>query len=403
MEISNGVDISVDFCGFHLENPFLLSAAPPAANVEMIQRAFDAGWAGAVTKTLALKATPNVRPRFASLHWEGNMIGFENIEQITDRELEEWLPGIQETKRKYPHKLLIASLMAPAVREEWHKLIQEVQPAGPDIIELNLSCPHMAEKGIGSSIGQDPGLTGDVVKWVKEVAEVPVMVKLTPNVTDIVSIGMAAKNCGADALSAINTVLGFMGIDLDTMEPKPSVNGFSAFGGISGPCVKPISLRIAVQLAKSTELPLSAIGGISNWRDAAEFLLCGATTMQLCTAVMCGGYGIVEDLKLGLSNYLYEKGIGSVKELIGQALPKIYAGLADLDFSYKVVYEIDKTKCIKCDLCYVACRDAGYDAIKLDEERLPTVDEEKCDGCSLCKHICPVWDCVKMKALEKGG
>ena len=403
MKIDNNVDISVDFCGFHLENPFLLSAAPPTTTGEMIQRAFDAGWAGAVTKTLALKPTPNVEPRFASLHWEGSMIGFENIEQISHRELEVWLSEIQEIKQKYPHKLLVASLMAPAVRDEWHELIQKVQSAGPDMIELNLSCPHMAEKGIGSSIGQDPSLTGDVVKWVKEVAEVPVMVKLTPNVTDIISIGVAAKNYGADALSAINTVLGFMGIDLDTMEPKPSVNGFSAFGGISGPCVKPIALRIAVQLAKGTGLPLSAIGGISNWRDAAEFLLCGATTLQLCTAVMCGGYGIVEDLKIGLSNYLYEKGFSSVKELIGQALPKIRAGLADLDFSYKAVAEIDKAKCVKCDLCYVSCRDAGYDAIKLDEERLPTVDEEKCDGCSLCQRVCPVLGCVKMKALEKGG
>ncbi|MCK4432293.1 MAG: tRNA-dihydrouridine synthase, partial [Methanomicrobia archaeon] len=193
MKIDNRVDISVDFCGFHLENPFMLSSAPPAANIEMIQRAFDAGWGGAVTKTLALTATQNVMPRFASLRSEGKMIGFENIEQITDRELEEWLPGIQKTKQKYPNKLLVASLMAPAVPDEWHKLVQKVQSAGPDMIELNLSCPHMAEGGIGSAIGQDPKLAGDVTKWVKEVAEVPVMVKLTPNVTDIISIGNAAK------------------------------------------------------------------------------------------------------------------------------------------------------------------------------------------------------------------
>jgi len=403
MKIDNSVDISVDFCGFHLENPFLLAAAPPTANAEMIQRAFDAGWAGAVTKTLALKPTQNVRPRFASLDSEGNMIGFENIEQITHRELEEWLPEIQEIKRRYPNKLLIASVMAPMNPQEWQKLIQKVQSAGPDMIELNFSCPHMAEKAMGSAIGQDPGLTADVVKWVKEVAEVPVMVKLTPNVTDIVAIGIAAKRCGADALSAINTVLALMGIDLDTMEPKPSVNGVSTFGGFSGPCVKPIALRIVVQLAKGTELPISGIGGITNWRDAAEFLMCGAATLQLCTAVMRSGYSIIEDLTVGLSNYLYEKGIGSVKDIIGQALPKIYGGLVDLDFTYKVVSEIDKTKCIKCDLCYVACRDAGYDAIKLDEERLPTVDEEKCDGCSLCKHVCPVWDCVNMKTLKKEG
>jgi dihydropyrimidine dehydrogenase (NAD+) subunit PreA len=401
MKIDNRVDISVDFCGFHLENPFMLSSAPPAANIEMIQRAFDAGWGGAVTKTLALTATQNVMPRFASLRSEGKMIGFENIEQITDRELEEWLPGIRKTKQKYPNNLLVASLMAPAVPDEWHKLVQKVQSAGPDMIELNLSCPHMAEGGIGSAIGQDPRLAGDVTKWVKEVAEVPVMVKLTPNVTDIISIGNAAKRNGADALSAINTVLSMTGIDLDTMEPKPSVKGLSTFGGFSGPSVKPISLRIAVQLAKGVGLPLSSIGGITTWRDAAEFLMCGATTMQLCTAVMWKGYGIIEDLTTGLSNYLYEKDIGSVKEIIGHALPKIYDSLGDLDFAHKVVFEIDKTKCIKCGLCYVACRDGGYDAIELDEERVPTVDEEKCDGCSLCMHVCPVWDCVKMKTVEK--
>lgn len=403
MRTGNSVDISVDFCGFHLENPFLLSSAPPTANGEMILRAFDAGWAGAVTKTLPLKPTQNVRPRFASLHSEGKMIGFENIEQVTDRELEEWLPEIREIKRRYPNRLLIASVMAHADRQEWQDVVQRVQSAGPDMVELNLSCPHMAEKAIGSAIGQDPGLTADVVRWVKEVAEVPVMVKLTPNVTDIASIGLAAKRCGADALAAINTVRALMGIDLDTMEPKPSVNGASTFGGFSGPSVKPIALRIMVQLAKGAALPISGIGGITDWRDAVEFLMCGATTLQVCTAVMRSGYGIIEDLKVGLSNYLYGKGFGSVEEIIGLALPKIHDSLGDLDFTYKVVFEIDQTRCIKCDLCYVACRDGGYDAIKLDEERLPAIDEEKCDGCSLCIHICPVWDCVKMKTLEKEG
>jgi len=399
MKTNNNVDISVDFCGFHLENPFMLSSAPPTASIEMIQRAFDAGWGGAVTKTLAFTPTPNVEPRFATLRPEGKIIGFENIEQISDRGLEEWLPGIRKTKQKYPNKLLVASLMAPADPDEWHELVQKVQPAGPDMIELNLSCPHMAEGGIGSAIGQDPKLAGDVVKWVKEVAEVPVIVKLTPNVTDIISVGNAAKRNGGDALSAINTVLSMMGIDLDTMEPKPSVKGHSTFGGFSGPSVKPIALRIAVQLAKGVGLPLSAIGGITTWRDAAEFLMCGATTMQVCTAVMCSGYGIIEDLTTGLSNYLYEKDIGSVKEIIGHALPKIHGSLSELDFAHKVVFEIDKTKCIKCGLCYVSCRDGGYDAITLDEERLPTIDEEKCDGCSLCKHVCPVWDCIKMKRV----
>lgn len=403
MKTENSVDLSVDFCGFRLENPFMLSSAPPAANGRMIMRAFELGWAGAVTKTLPLKPTQNVRPRFASLYSEGKMIGFENIEQVTDRQLEDWLPEIREIKQKYPHKMLIASVMAHADRQEWQEVVKKVQSVEPDMLELNLSCPHMAEKAIGSAIGQDPDLTAEVVKWVKEVAEIPVMVKLTPNVTDIASIGLAARRSGADALSAINTVLALMGIDLDTMEPKPSVNGASTFGGFSGPSVKPIALRIMVQLARGVALPISGIGGITDWRDAVEFLMCGATTLQLCTAVMRRGYGIIEDLKMGLSNYLYEKGVESVKEVIGLALPKIRDSLGDLDFTHKVVYEIDQNKCIKCGLCYVACRDGGYEAIKVNEQRLPTIDEEKCDGCSLCIHICPVWDCVKMKTLEKEG
>jgi len=396
------VDISVDFCGLHFENPFILSSAPPTANAEMIRRAFDAGWAGAVTKTLALKPTQNVRPRFSSFCSEsGTPIGFENIEQITDHKLEEWLPKLRKIKKKYPNKILIASLMAPANPQEWQKLAQRVQSTRPDMFELNLSCPHMAEMGRGSYIGQDPQLTSDVVKWVTEVAEVPVMAKLTPNVTDIAYIGFMAKKSGADALSAINTVRALMGVDLDTMEPKPSINGFSAFGGLSGSCVKPIALRCVAQIAKGTGLPVSGIGGITDWRDAVEFLMCGATTLQLATAVMYNGYEIINDMTTGLSNYLYEKSISSVKEITGKVLPKI-GDLANLDFGYKVVYEVDKTKCIKCGLCYRACRDGAYDAIKADEERLPTIDEEKCDGCSLCKHVCPVWNCINMKVVKRG-
>ena len=398
----NSVDLSVDFCGFHLENPFMLSSAPPTRNKEMILRAFDAGWAGAICKSLLFTTpTQELSPRFASLHSNGNLIGFENVEIWSHLTLEQWCSDIQEIKRQYPNKLLGASVMTPPNIPLWPKWIQELQSAGIDMIELNLSCPHLAVEGMGASYGQDPNLTAEVVKQAKDVAEVPVIAKLQAMVIDIVAIGVAAKKSGADGLSAINTVAGFMGIDLDKMEPKPSINGVSTFGGLSGPLIKPIALRIVAELAKGAGLPVSGIGGISNWRDAVEFLMCGATTLQLCTAVMCNGYRIIEDLKVGLSNYLYEKGIESVKEIIGRILPKICADLADLDYTYKVVPEFDKTKCVKCDLCYIACRDGGFDAIKLDGERLPTVDEEKCDGCSLCEHICPVLGCVKMTTLEK--
>jgi dihydropyrimidine dehydrogenase (NAD+) subunit PreA len=401
-KIREDVDISIDFCGLEFENPFMLSSAPPTATGEMIRRAFDAGWGGAVSKTIGLEPTANVRPRFAKLQFEEKgMIGFENIELITDRPLEYWLPELERTKRDYPDKILIASIMAEMDPSRWQKLAKKVQETGIDAIELNVSCPHgMPEKGMGSAIGQDPKLTGDVVKWVKEVADVPVIAKLTPNVTDITLIARAAKENGADALSGINTVLGFMGVNLETLEPKPSVGGMSAFGGCCGPAVKPIGLRCVAQMAKSTQLPISGVGGISTWRDAVEFMMVGASTVQLCTAVMFRGYKIVSGLKSGLANYLREKGFGSVEEIVGYILPRI-STVESLDFDLNVVYEVDKEKCIRCGLCYVACRDAGYQAITLDKNGLAAIDEEKCDGCSLCSHVCPVWDCIRIKSMGK--
>lgn len=396
------VDLSVNFCGLHFENPFMLSSAPPAGTGEMIRRAFEAGWGGAVTKTLAVEPTANVRPRFAKLVFEDKrMIGFKNIELISDRPLDYWLPEIERTKKEYPDKILFASIMAAMSASDWQTVARKVQDAGADAIELNVSCPHgMPERGMGMAIGQDPELTTMVTKWVKEVAEVPVVVKLTPNVTDLPLVARAIEKAGADALSGINTVLGFMGIDLETLEPKPSVNGQGAFGGCCGPAMKPIALRCVAQMAQSTKLPISGIGGISTWQDAAEFMMVGATTLQLCTAVMFNGYRIVKDLKSGLSNYLARKGFSSARDIIGLMLPKL-GPLERLDFTYRVIAEIDKDKCIRCGLCYLVCEDAGYQAIDLDEERWPVVDEDKCDGCSLCFHACPVWDCIRMKRVEK--
>ena len=401
-EVLGRADLSVDFCGLKFENPFMLSSAPPTATWEMIRRAFDAGWGGVVAKTLGLEPTPNVRPRFAKLQFgEKEMAGFENIELITDRPIEDWLPELEQIKKDYPDKILIASIMAEMAADKWQELVKRVQETGVDAIELNVSCPHgMPERGMGAAIGQDPELTGKVVKWVKEVADVPVIAKMTPNVTDITLIARAAEKNGADALSGINTVLSFMGVDLETMEPKPSVNGMSAFGGGCGPSVKPIALRCVAQMAKSTKLPISGIGGISTWRDAVEFMMVGASTLQVCTAVMFRGYRIVKGLKSGLANYLAEKGFDSVKEVVGYILPKLTA-LEKLDFTHRVVYEVDEDKCIRCGRCYVACLDGGYEAITLDEEGLATIDEDKCDGCSLCYHVCPVWDCIKIKTMEK--
>ena len=393
-------DLTVEFAGLNLMNPFMLASAPPAANAEMIKRAFEAGWAGAVTKTLALDPAIDVQPRLARLAVGNKTIGLENIELISQRKLEVWVKEIEEIKRDYPDHVLFASLMGAVVRDEWDSLIKQVQEAGVDGLELNFGCPHgMPEKGMGSVQGQDPTIAGEITRWAKEVATVPVMVKLTPNVTDIAQIGKACQHAGADAISAINTVSALIGVDLDRVEPLPSVGGTSSFGGLSGPAVKPIGLRCIAQLAKATTLPLSGIGGIAKWQDAAEYILVGASTVQVCTAVMFRGYKIVEKMKKGLSAYMDEKGFQSVAKMSGHILPKITAH-EELDFAHKVVAAIDQDLCTKCGLCYTACMDGGWQAIEMDSRQVyPRFVIERCDGCSLCTHVCPVDGCITMVPL----
>lgn len=390
-------DLSVDFCGLNFQNPFILSGGPPTAKTDMIKRAFDAGWGGAVVKTFKTAPTPNVSPRFAAIYSEEKrMMGFVNIELSNECRLDDELPKIVSVKKEYPDHILLAGIMAGMKASEWQEMAIKLQDAGVDMLELALWCP--GEKT--TTIGEDPEAVCDVVKWVKEVVSIPVTVKLAPNVTDITKIAKAVERGGADAISATDSVPCFMGVDLERMEPLASVRGQSAFGGYSGPAIKPIVLRNVIQIAKSTKLPISGIGGISTWRDAAEYLMVGASTLQLCTAVMFGGYRIINDLTEGLSNYLMRKGFNSVNDVIGYVLPKIADEVEKLDFAYKVFPEVDRSTCIKCDLCYLACRDGGYQAIELDKERFPIIDEEKCAGCSLCMQICPVWGCIEMRPKE---
>ena len=393
-------DLSVEFAGLRLMNPLILASAPPTAKGEMIERAFDAGWAGAVTKTIALEPARDVQPRLARLAAGNRIIGLENIELISQRSLDAWIKDLDEIKRRYPDHILFASLMGAVVREEWHSLVRQIQQTGVDGLELNFGCPHgMPEKGMGAAQGQDPVIAGDITRWVKEVATLPVMVKLTPNVTDIVEIAQACEEAGADAISAINTVSVLIGVDLDRLEPLPSVGGTTAFGGYSGPAVKPIGLRCIAQLAKGTNLPLSGIGGVASWEDAAEYILAGASTVQVCTAVMLRGYKIVEKMKNGLSDYLDEKGFGSVAEMRGYVLPKITAH-GGLDFAHKVVASIDEAICTKCGLCHTACLDGGWQAIEMQSREVyPRVRADKCDGCSLCTHVCPVEGCITLLVL----
>ena len=442
-------DLSVMFAGkIYSPNPFWLASAPPTNCGEQVMRAFDAGWGGAVWKTLG-DPIVNVSSRYSSIDWNGQrMMGLNNIELITDRPLEVNLREISEVKKRYPKHAVIASLMVESKREAWHKIVQQTEDAGADGLELNFGCPHgMSERGMGSAVGQVPEYTEMITAWVKEKARTPVLVKLTPNISDIRVVARAAKRGGADGLSAINTINSITGIDLDTFVPRPNVDGKSSHGGYCGPAVKPIALNMVQQVQGDAEasLPLSGIGGISDWRDEAEFLLLGCSNVQVCTAVMHYGYRIVEDMADGLRNWMREKGFGKIVDFQGKSLRNVQEW-KHLNLNYKIVARIHEEKCIGCELCYTACWDGAHQCIHLDRAggndgkhmtpamheaiskksvamtpipkldhalavnrnepyatplaRIPRVDEDECVGCNLCSLVCPVEGCITMEQVE---
>jgi dihydropyrimidine dehydrogenase (NAD+) subunit PreA len=429
-------DLSTNFAGIRSPNPFWLASGPPSNCGEQVMRAFDAGWGGAVWKTIG-EPIVNVSSRYSSVDWNGQrMMGLNNIELITDRPIAVNLREISEVKKRYPKHAVIASLMVESRREAWHEIVKRSEDAGADGLELNFGCPHgMSERGMGSAVGQVPDYACMIAGWVKEVARTPVLVKLTPNVTDIRMVARAARRGGADALSAINTINSITGIDLDTLTPRPNVGGLAAHGGYCGPAVKPIALHLVQQLASDAEsgLPISGIGGVASWREAAEFILLGCGTVQVCTAVMHYGFRIVEDMIDGLSNWMNEKGFASIDAFRGRSLPRI-ADWKNLDLNYKIVARIDREKCIGCDLCYIACWDGAHQCIHLDGHavpasveaasrariattpnarldsdqapaksvRVPRIDEAECVGCNLCWLVCPVENCITMQEVKTG-
>lgn len=402
--MSSRIDLSVEMCGVKFQNPFVLSAAPPTDDVKMVKRAFEAGWAGAVLKTTSVEEQPVelVYPMMAGIDFEDKkLIGLGNIDLISEHHIDEVEGRVSELKKEFPEKVVMASIMG-AKKEHWQELVRRLEAAGVDLIECSFSCPQgsLGEKP-GAMVAQDPKLTKTIAGWVKEAAKrVPVFIKITPQVSDIVEIGQAVKESGADGITASNTIPALMGVNLDTFVPNPVVAGKSTYSGFSGASIKPISLRIIAELSKNVGLPISGTGGATTWQDVAEFMTVGATTVQFCTAVMRNGYRIIDDLMDGLVNYLEDKELDSPMELVGRALPNIIMH-DELSRMYKVVSEVNRKICAKDDLCYITCRDAGHEAIELDKERLPVVDEEKCVGCGLCVAVCPVWDCVKLKEVKK--
>ncbi|HSW43716.1 MAG TPA: NAD-dependent dihydropyrimidine dehydrogenase subunit PreA [Patescibacteria group bacterium] len=387
--------------GIRSPNPFWLASAPPTNTGEMVARAFEAGWGGAVWKTVGEPIT-NVSSRLGSHEVGGRrMVGISNIELISDRPIETNLAEIRAVKRRFPDRAVVVSLMVESTPEAWHDIVRRVNDTGADGIELNFGCPHgMAERGMGSAVGQVPEYIEMITGWVKRAAEVPVLAKLTPNITDITVAARAAQRGGADGVALINTISSLVGLDLDTWETRPAVRGRGSHGGYSGPAVKPIALNMVSAIAKDSlvHIPISGIGGIETWRDAVEFLLVGATSVQVCTAVMHHGYRIVEDMIDGLAGYLAGRGLASPADLVGRALPRI-GDWGELDLSYKVKARIDAETCIHCNLCYRACEEGAHQAIRLERTNgrsMPVVDDAECVGCRLCEYVCPVDGCITM-------
>lgn len=397
-------DLTSNTAGIISPNPFWLASAPPANSGDQVKRAFDHGWGGAVWKTLG---TPiqNVSSRFGGLHYRGTRaIGFNNIELITDRPLEVNFREIAEVKKQFPKHAVIVSLMVET-EDEWREMVGRSIDAGADGLELNFGCPHgMCERGMGSAVGQEPALNERITSWVMKYSTIPVLVKLTPNVDDIVPHGFAAKAGGASGVSLINTIKSIIGVDLDRMVLEPRVGNLSSNGGYCGAAVKPIALHMLAALAREPDfgLPISGIGGVTNWRDAVEFLALGASSVQVCTEVMLRGYRIVEDMIEGLTTFMADKGMSKLDDLVGKAVPS-YSEWGDLDLNYETIAKIDADKCIGCHLCVVACHDGAHQCIHPQGNTfVPLVDESECVGCNLCQIVCPVPDCISMVKVDNG-
>jgi dihydropyrimidine dehydrogenase (NAD+) subunit PreA len=400
--ITHNRDLSIDFCGVRFPNPFLLSAAPPTDDLDMVRAAFEAGWGGAVLKTTSVESEPVdlVYPMMSAVHFDGKRImGLGNIDLISEHHIDVVEKRVKTLKTEYPDRVVAVSIMG-SKKEEWQELVRRLEAVGVDVIECSFSCPQgsMGEEP-GAMLAQSVDTTERVAGWVKEAAErCPVVIKITPQVTNIVTVAQAVKRGGADAICAANTIPSLMGVDVDSFVPYPDVQGRSTYSGLSGPATKPITLRTLAEIARHVDIPITATGGPVTWRDAVEMMLVGATTVQFCTAVMHYGYDIIDDLQDGLAFYLEDKGFERPADITGMALGRIVSH-GELPRGTKMISSLIEERCVKCDLCYIACRDGGHQAIKLEEsDRLPRIDPEKCPGCGLCVTVCPADALTMVKA-----
>ena len=404
-------DIRNNFVGIKSPNPFWLASAPPTDKAYNVERAFRAGWGGVVWKTLGEEGPPVVNvngPRYGAI-WAGDrrLMGFNNIELITDRDLQRNLQEIKQVKKNWPDRAVVVSLMVPLEERAWADILKVVEETEADGVELNFGCPHgMSERGMGAAVGQVPEYIEMIVRWCKAHTRMPVITKLTPNVTDVRRPARAAKAGGTDAVSLINTINSITSVDLDLMAPMPTIDGKGTHGGYCGPAAKPIALHMVAEIARDTEtygLPISGIGGVTTWRDAAEFMALGAGNVQVCTAAMVYGFKIVEEMISGLSNWMDEKGYATLEDFSGRATRNV-TDWQYLNLNYIAKAHIDQDACIKCGRCHIACEDTSHQAImkEKDGKRHFEVMDDECVGCNLCVNVCPVEDCITMIQLEPG-
>ncbi len=402
-------DLTTDFIGIKSPNPFWLASAPPTDKEYNVRRAFEAGWGGVVWKTLGEAGPPVVNvngPRYGAIYGaDRRLLGLNNIELITDRPLEVNLREIKAVKRDYPDRAMVVSIMVPCEEGAWKRILPLVEETGADGIELNFGCPHgMSERGMGSAVGQVPEYIEMVARWCKQHTRMPVIVKLTPNITDIRYPARAANTGGADAVSLINTVSSITNVNLDTMSPEPSIDGKGSHGGYCGPAVKPIALNMVAEIARDAEtrgLPISGIGGVTTWRDAAEFMALGAGNVQVCTAAMTYGFKIVQEMISGLSQWMDEKGYTATSDFIGSAVPNV-TDWQYLNLNYVAKARINQDDCIKCGRCFAACEDTSHQAISMSTDRTFEVIDAECVACNLCVNVCPVEGCITMEPMSAG-
>ena len=403
-------DLTSNFIGITSPNPFWLASAPPTDKEYNVNRAFEAGWGGVVWKTLG-EDPPIVNingPRYGALYGDDRkIVGFNNVELISDRPLQLNLDEITRVKRNWPDRALVVSLMVPCEESNWHDIVGRIVDTGADGIELNFGCPHgMSERGMGSAVGQVPEYVEMVTRWCKEASKLPVIVKLTPNVTSILGPAEAAHRGGADAVSLINTINSVIGINLETLAIDPTTDGMGTHGGYCGPAVRPIAMHMVAEIARNqttAQLPISAIGGIGTWSDAAQFMALGAGNVQVCTAAMVYGFKIVQEMIAGLENYLDRKSLTDPSKLVGAAVPTV-TDWGKLNLNYITKARIDQDLCIECGRCHIACEDTSHQAITStkDGKRHFEVIDEECVGCNLCVCVCPVENCITLEQIVDG-